>query len=116
MRYKVKPYMLLSLLPLVAIVVFCFRYNQDFFQYFLPNSRWNDELFYYKTIEGITRYGMPQGYFGYNESHALVGTLGAWSPIIYTFDAIWGAYSGGTCIPLLLQELYLQCWECLYML
>ena len=60
----------------------------------MPNSQWNDEVIYYKTIEGITEYGIPQGYFGYNESRASIGTFGAWSPIIYMFDAIWGGVFG----------------------
>ena len=91
---KIKPYMLLPLLPLLAIGVFCLRYQQDFFHYYLPNSQWNDEVIYYKTIEGIVEYGIPQGYFGYNESHASIGTFGAWSPVIYLIDAVWGRIFG----------------------
>lgn len=92
--FKKRLYILYVLLPLIAIGIFCLRYNQNIFNYFLPNSQWNDELIYYKTIEGITEYGIPQGYFGYNESRASIGTFGAWSPIIYMFDAIWGGVFG----------------------
>ena len=91
---KMKAYMLLLLLPLLAIGIFCLRYRQDIFQYYLPDSQWNDEIIYYKTIEGIKEYGIPQGYFGYNESHAAIGTLGVWSPVIYLFDVLWGCTAG----------------------
>jgi len=39
----------------------------------------NDELFYYKQIEGMMNNGCPMGYFGYNESTAEIGTFGTWS-------------------------------------
>ncbi len=45
-------------------------------------SEWNDEVIYYKQIESVLHYGLPQGYFGYNESTATVGTFGAWCPVI----------------------------------
>lgn len=89
-RFRFKPYMLLPILPLLAVAIFCLRYHQDLFSYYLPNSLWNDEVIYFKTIEGIKEFGIPQGYFGYNESHARMGTFGAWSPVIYLFDAMWG--------------------------
>lgn len=89
-RFRFKPYMLLPILPLLAVAIFCLRYHQDLFSYYLPNSLWNDEVIYFKTIEGIKEFGIPQGYFGYNESHASMGTFGAWSPVIYLFDAMWG--------------------------
>lgn len=85
-----KSILFLMLIPIIALVVYCIRYNQNIFNYYLPNSQWNDELIYYKSVEGILEYGMPKGYFGYNESHALVGNLGAWSPFIYLLDVLWG--------------------------
>lgn len=91
---RIKSIFILMIIPLLAVVVYGIRYNQNVINIFLPNalsnSSWNDELIYYKTIEGILQYGKPQGYFGYNESHALVGNLGAWSPFIYLFDLLWG--------------------------
>lgn len=85
-----KSFLILMLIPLVALVAYGIRYNQNIFDYYLPNSQWNDEVIYYKSIEGILEYGMPKGYFGYNESHAKWGNLGAWSPYIYFFDVLWG--------------------------
>lgn len=94
LKGKMKIYYTLCFLPLIAVAVFCIRYNQNPMNFFLPDSLWNDELLYYKTIEGIKEYGVPQGYFGYNESRAILGTFGAWSPVIYTLDAIWGSICG----------------------
>lgn len=93
-KTKFKAYMVLPLLPIIAVMVYCWRYGASITNYFLPNSQWNDEVVYYKTIEGIIHYGIPKGYFGYNESHAIIGTFGAWSPIIYVFDSVWGKIFG----------------------
>ena len=38
---------------------------------------WNDEDFYYNQIKSMLEYGRPLGYYGYNGSHAPVGTFGA---------------------------------------
>lgn len=91
---RLKRNIVLMLLPVITIGVFCLRFQQNFFYYYLPNSQMNDEIIYYKTVEGMIRYGIPQGYFGYNESHALVGTYGAWSPVVYVLDYICGKVFG----------------------
>lgn len=94
LRKRLQPYHILWLLPFFSVIVFCARYNQNVWQVYLPNSQWNDEVIYYKIIEGIKSYGIPQGYFGYNESHALVGSFGAWSPAVYIFDVICASIFG----------------------
>ncbi len=38
---------------------------------------WSDEDFYYNQIKSMLEYGRPLGYYGYNGSHAPVGTFGA---------------------------------------
>lgn len=43
---------------------------------------WYDEMMYYKQLESIATFGGPQGYFGYDGSHALIGGFGAWVPIM----------------------------------
>lgn len=45
---------------------------------YLPAGQWNDEVFYYKQISSMIKYGIPQGYFGYNEMTAEHLTFGAW--------------------------------------
>ena len=36
------------------------------------------------------QYGAPQGYFGFNESHAAVGTYAAWGPAVFLVYALPG--------------------------
>ena len=40
----------------------------------------SDEIFWHLQTAASEKYTMPQGYFGYNGSHAAVGTYGAWGP------------------------------------
>lgn len=37
---------------------------------YLPASSWSDEVVYSKQLSAVVQYGAPQGYFGFNESHA----------------------------------------------
>lgn len=63
-------------------------------QVYLPSSEWNDELFYFKQVEGIVNYGFPLGYFGFNESHALQLSFAAWSPVLVFPWILWGLVFG----------------------
>lgn len=73
---------LLALLPLLCAMARCAVQGGSIGQVYLPGSQWNDELFYYKQVEGIITYGYPQGFFGFNESHALKLSFAAWSPVL----------------------------------
>lgn len=73
---------LLALLPLLCCIAACAAQGGSLWQVYLPSSQWNDELFYYKQVEGILSHGYPQGYFGFNESHALKLSFAAWSPVL----------------------------------
>ncbi len=77
-----------------AILIYCLRYRANLFMYYQPASFWNDELIYYKQIEGIVKYNFPLGYFGYNEGHAVIGNMAAWSPIMYIPDILLGKLFG----------------------
>lgn len=85
---------LLGLLPLLCCVVYCAMQGKTIGQVYLPESEWNDELFYYKQVEGIVNYGYPLGYFGFNESHALKLSFAAWSPVLVFPWIIWGFLFG----------------------
>lgn len=61
---------------------------------FIPGGPRNDDLFYYKQVEGFIHYGSAQGAFGYNESRAAIGTFGTWSFVIYIPWIIWGKIFG----------------------
>ncbi len=73
---------LMALLPLLCCLAACAAQGGSLSQVYLPSSQWNDELFYYKQVEGILSHGYPQGYFGFNESHALKLSFAAWSPVL----------------------------------
>lgn len=85
---------LLGLLPLVLSVVYCALYGRTIGQVFLPGSYWNDELFYYKQVEGILKQGAPAGYFGFNESRGRYLSFAAWSPALLLQWCIWGFLFG----------------------
>lgn len=84
----------LGLLPLFLCVLYCTFHAKTIFDVYLPGSEWNDELFYFKQVEAIVKYGFPQGYFGFNESHAQVLSFAAWSPVLVFPWIIWGKLFG----------------------
>ena len=85
---------LMGLLPLAACLLYCARQGYGIGDVYLPGSEWNDELFYFKQVEAIVNYGFPQGYFGFNESHALKLSFAAWSPVLVFPWVIWGLLFG----------------------
>ena len=56
-------------------------------QIFLPCSYWSDEVIYSKQLAAVVRCGAPQGYFGFNESHAASGTFAAWGRLSFCVRA-----------------------------
>lgn len=85
---------LMALLPVVCCAVTCAAQGKSIGKVYLPMSEWNDELFYFKQVEGIVHYGYPQGYFGFDESHALKLSFAAWSPVLVFPWIIWGLLFG----------------------
>lgn len=86
--------LLLGLLPVACCLVYCAVRGRSIGEVYLPESEWNDELFYYKQVEGIVNYGYPQGYFGFNESHGLKLSFAAWSPVLVFPWILWGLLFG----------------------
>lgn len=84
----------LAVLPLLCAQLRCVIDGRSLSQVFLPLSPWNDELFYYKLTENVVKFGYPQGYFGFNESHGLYLSFAAWSPVLLVFWVIWGLLFG----------------------
>lgn len=86
MTKKIKdiwPALLIAVLtPLIGALLILLKNGMTFSQISIPCSLWNDELFYYKQIEAMLQFGIPQGYFGFNESTSLYGHFAAWSPVI----------------------------------
>lgn len=84
----------MAFLPLALCIVTCALQGHAIWDTYLPASEWNDELFYYKQVEGMIQYGYPYGYFGFNESHAQVLSFAAWSPVLVWPWLIWGFLFG----------------------
>ena len=87
-------YMLLVLLPLFCCMAYSLKTGNSIKDIYLPASQWNDEIIYYKEVEGMVQYGMPLGYFGYSENHAQIGTLSVWSPVLLLPWYLWGVLFG----------------------
>lgn len=86
--------LILGLLPILCCLITCAAQGRSLGEVSLANSEWNDELFYFKQVEGIVNYGFPQGYFGFNESHALKLSFAAWSPVLVWPWILWGLVFG----------------------
>ena len=86
--------LLLALLPVLCCIVASAMQGRSIGETYLPSSEWNDELFYYKQVESIVKYGYPQGYYGFNESHGLKLSFAAWSPVLVLPWIVWGFVFG----------------------
>lgn len=98
---------ILACLPMIACVVYCAAKGQSISQVYLPSSERNDELIYYKQVEAILHYGYPQGYFGFNESHALKLSFAAWSPVLMLPWVLWGVVFGWNLMSPVLCNIFL---------
>ena len=95
MRSKALPGWARTLCTAAAALVFLLVYELAVYrvpvtEIFLPVSSWSDEVIYSKQLAAAVRYGAPQGYFGFNESHAAVGTYAAWGPAVFLVYALPG--------------------------
>ena len=103
---------LMAALPFLCCAVSCAVQGKTIGQVYLPNSEWNDELFYFKQVEGIVRFGYPQGYFGFNESHALRLSFAAWSPVLLFPWILWGLVFGWNLMSPIYCNLFLMTLCC----
>lgn len=87
--------------PLISAILFCAVDGKSINDVYIPLSGWSDEIGYYKQVEGILSHGLPRGYFGYNQSRALYGSLGSWSIILLVPYVLWGFFfSWNYCSPI----------------
>ena len=93
--WKILIIIIFVLTPLISAVLFCLKDGRRIDEVYIPLGGWSDEITYYKQIEGILSHGMPRGYFGYNQSKALYGTLGVWGLVPLIPYVIWGGYLDG---------------------
>lgn len=96
-----------TLIPLLSAILFCFKDGKLINDIYIPLGGWSDEITYYKQIEGILAYGMPRGYFGYNQSRALYGSLGVWGLLPLIPYVIFGFFFGWNyCSPIYANILF----------
>ena len=84
------------LFPLLLCVIYCLREGVWIGELYLASAQNNDILFYYKQVEGVLQYGIPQGYFGFNESSAEIFSFASWSPLVLLPWVLWGMLFGWT--------------------
>ena len=104
--------LLLGLLPLLCCMVYCAAEGGRLGEAYIPSSEWNDELFYFKQVESILDFGYPQGYFGFNESHALKLSFAAWSPVLVFPWLIWGLVFGWNLMSPVICNIFLMMLCC----
>ncbi len=80
--------------PLICAFVYSILQGHGIGDVYLPASYWNDELFYYKQVEAVVNYGLPQGWFGFQEMHGSVYPFAAWSPAVLVPYIVWGLLFG----------------------
>lgn len=98
-----------ALLPVLCCGLKCAMDGRTIGDVWLPACEWNDELFYYKQVESIIRYGYPMGYFGFNESQALKLSFAAWSPVLVFPWILWGLVFGWNLLSPVLCNLTILC-------
>ena len=92
-RQIIKVLLLVSL-PLIMCYIACLKDGISLGDIYLGNSKWNDEVLYYKITEAVSKFNGPLGNFGYNGSSAELGHFGAWSPVVFVFYIIWAKIFG----------------------
>lgn len=93
-RDKILNILIAGLIPIIAMFILLLSQNVWFGDLSISSSKWNDELFYYKQLEGILAYGHPIGYWGFNESHSLYGNFAAWNPSVFIFYVLFAKAFG----------------------
>ncbi|MBP5493873.1 MAG: hypothetical protein J6X97_02180 [Lachnospiraceae bacterium] len=78
------------LFPFVLCLIYFLVRGIRPFDIYVPASKNNDSLYYYKLVESVRYNLIPRGYFGFNESHAANLTFAAWSPLMLL---PWAAFS-----------------------
>lgn len=85
---------LFASMPLILCCIYCAIQSHLITDIYLPWGHWNDEAIYYKQVEAMIKYGIPQGYFGYSETTAKCLTFGPWSVFLLIPYAIIGKVIG----------------------
>ena len=101
-------YAVLVLLPLlwVLCILFC---NGFKFELSILQPVWNDEIGWYNQVAAVIEYGKPLGYYGYNGTHAQIGTWGAWGIAPLLPYAAFGKIFGWGLSSMALANIFFLC-------
>lgn len=105
---KIVKLILFVSIPFICIAISDLGNGKTIGDFYLPRMYGgNDELIYVKQVAGTLKYGLPLGYFGYNESHAILGPYSCWSPILLIGWVVFGFIFGWNSITLVLINILL---------
>lgn len=80
----------------ISGIVLSFLWGGSLWEIYLAGGMENDELGYFNQVAAVLEYGMPQGYHGYNETHAPYLTFASWGPVVLLPYVLWGLVFGWT--------------------
>lgn len=93
MKRKNFIYVILIVTPLVISSLFlALQSSRQSLLTIMPSL--SDEVFYYNQVKSMIKYGAPQGYYGYDGSHALLGTFGAHGWFLFLPYVLFGKIFG----------------------
>ena len=81
---------------LFLLVFYKLAYRTPLGEIWLVPSMDNDEVIYNRQVVSILTHGGPQGYFGYEETHANIGRYGTWGPLLIWVYALPGFLFGSS--------------------
>ena len=81
---------------LFLLVFYKLAYRTPLGEIWLVPSMDNDEVIYNRQVVSILTHGGPQGYFGYEETHANIGHYGTWGPLLIWVYALPGFLFGSS--------------------
>lgn len=87
----------LLIVPVICVLLTLVADGVTLQSFRLPHAT-NDELVYYHQVDSVLKYGIPQGHFGYSETHANYLSFGAWSPVLLINYLILGVLFGWSAI------------------
>ncbi len=97
-RMRIIQVALFGIFPLLCAFAYCMKDGHVPADVFFPSSYWNDELMYFKQVEAVVNYGLPRGWFGYNEAHGSIYPFAVWNPVILLPWTLWGKIFGWSLI------------------
>ena len=95
--------------PMLGVLVLSAVSRMAFWNVSLTAGKANDEMFYFKQIQAMIDYNVPQGYFCYNEVPPLIGSMGAWVPLIYIPYFVFGKIFGWSYASPLIANMIFAC-------